>query len=119
MDKREKFINFIESLNLTEYGLNEEDVADIQEFWEEFKSGKAVAANGLTENGTKILLYMQANESAQNNLFNCKAIGEGLFMSSRSISGAMRKLITDEYVTKSGNNPVIYSLTTKGREASI
>ena len=35
-------------------------------------------------------------------------------MSSKKISGAMRKLVTDEYVEKYGQSPVIYSLTEKG-----
>ena len=44
-----------------------------------------------------------------------KEIGEGLFMSSRSISGAMRKLITCGYVVRQNANPVMYALTDSGK----
>ena len=35
-------------------------------------------------------------------------------ITSRTASGAMRKLVTDGYVEKMGENPVVYSLTDKG-----
>ena len=43
-------------------------------------------------------------------------IGEGIFMSGRSVSGSMRKLVTDGYVEKVGTNPVCYGLTDTGRD---
>ena len=86
-------------------------------FWEVFKTGKS---NGeITENGLKILQYMQENNEKYNNIFSAKNIGEGLFLSSRSVSGSMRKLVTDEYVHKIGNNPVCYSLTEQGKNTDI
>ena len=42
-------------------------------------------------------------------------IGEGLFIHARSVTGAMRKLIADGYVEKTGQNPVSYSLTDTAR----
>lgn len=120
MDKREKFINCIQKEifdNADCYSENyEADWEDICDFWMIFKAGKSVG--GMTENGQKILRFMQENESVHNNLFKAKEIGEELFMSSRSVSGAMRKLITDGYATKTPGNPVIYSITTEGREMS-
>lgn len=71
---------------------------------EEKKSG------GLTENGTKILTFMKEKQNDFSNRFKAKDIAEGLFMSSRSVSGAMRKLVTDGYVTKEAGNPIVYSL---------
>jgi predicted transcriptional regulator len=47
-------------------------------------------------------------------LFSSKIIGEGLFLSSRIISGAARKLINDGYLYKEGKNPVSYGITEAG-----
>ena len=66
------------------------------------------------ENGRMILQFIQENKDTYNNLFNAKSIGEGLNITSRTASGAMRKLVTDGYLEKVGANPVIYSLTEKG-----
>lgn len=41
-------------------------------------------------------------------------IGESLGVGSRSVSGSMRKLVTDGYVEKSGSNPTVYKITNKG-----
>lgn len=73
----------------------------------------------MTENGSKILKYMQSNEDKYNNLFTSKEIGEGLFMSSRSVSGSMRKIIANGFVEKVGKDPVTYSLTDEGRNKQI
>jgi Mn-dependent DtxR family transcriptional regulator len=35
------------------------------------------------------------------------------------VSGAMRKLVTDGYVEKVGESPVIYMLTEKGKNITI
>ena len=48
-----------------------------------------------------------------------KDIGEGLFISSRAVSGAIRKLVTDGYVEKIGQDPVVYALTEKGKTVEI
>ena len=46
-------------------------------------------------------------------------IAEKMFVSSRTVSGSLRKLVTDGYVEKLGENPVIYSLTEKGKNVDI
>ena len=48
-----------------------------------------------------------------------KDIAEGLFVSSRTVSGAMRKLVTDGYVEKVGQEPVVYAITEKGKNIEI
>lgn len=67
-----------------------------------------------TKNGKLVLQYMQQNKDTYNNLFKAKDIGEGMGISSRTASGAMRKLVTDGWVERIGENPVVYSLTDKG-----
>lgn len=71
-----------------------------------------------TENGKLVLKYMQANKEMYNNLFKAKEIGEGLGISSRTASGAMRKLVTDGYVEKIGADPVVYAITSLGDETN-
>lgn len=70
--------------------------------------------NILTETGRKILISMYINKETYLNVFSSKQLGELLFMSARSVSGSMRKLVTEQYVEKSGTNPVTYKLTENG-----
>lgn len=121
--KKQNFINILNeeffSNNTLMESLNKkyDNMDEVISFWNIFKTGKS---NGeITENGLKILQYMQQNNEKYNNIFSAKNIGEGLFLSSRSISGSMRKLVTDEYVHKIGNNPVCYSLTEQGKNINI
>ena len=44
---------------------------------------------------------------------------EGLFIGSRAVSGAMRKLCTDGYVEKIAQDPVVYALTENGKNIVI
>jgi predicted transcriptional regulator len=68
----------------------------------------------LTETGQKILKTMLDNQETYLNSFNAKQLGELLFMSARSVSGSMRKLVTEGYTEKAGANPVCYKITEKG-----
>ena len=70
-----------------------------------------------TENGKKVLIYMK--ENTQRPLWKAKDIAEGLMVPSRTISGAMRKLVSDGFVEKNGTNPIIYALTEKGKNIEI
>ena len=73
-----------------------------------------------TENGAKILIWMQEHYTDCNNIFKAKDIAEGLFLpSSRSASGALRKLITDKYAVKIDGSPVCYSLTDLGMSCDV
>lgn len=78
--------------------------------------GSIKEKSAVTDNGKMILKYMQISSS---NMMKAKDIAEGLFVSSRQIAGAMRKLVSDEYVTKIGENPIVYMLTNKGKEFII
>ena len=118
MSKKQKFIEMVEFL-IKE---NKNAILD-SEALEYFNILKAADINNdkpkFTENGKLVLRYMQENRELHNNIFNAKEVGEGLGVSSRTASGAMRKLVTDGYVEKIGTNPVIYSLTTNGVEIDV
>lgn len=118
MSKKQKFIEMVEVL--LEHN---EDITFDKEALEYFNILKAADINNdkpkFTDNGKLVLKYMQENKELRNNIFNAKEVGEGLGVSSRTASGAMRKLVTDGYVEKIGTNPVIYSLTTSGVEVDV
>ena len=120
MSKKQKFIEMVEVL----LGMaDEQDVKVNEEALEYFSILKAADVVNdkpkFTENGKMVLEYMQANKDLRNNIFNAKEVGEGLGVSSRTASGAMRKLVTDGYVEKIGTNPVVYSLTKQGIETDV
>lgn len=71
----------------------------------------------LTDNGKQVLLYLQQNQDKA--LWKARDIAEGLCVSSRGVSGSLRKLITDGFVEKIGNSPTIYSITEKGKNYII
>lgn len=115
MTNREKFINEITTILTAKSGDPSEMLSDgALAYWNELINGKA-SMGGMTESGEKVLTWMLENEKEYSNVFSAKAIGEGLFTSSRVVSGAMRKLVTDGYVEKTGQNPVSYSLTDTAR----
>ena len=62
---------------------------------------------------------MKDNADGVSNMFKAKDIAEGIFVSSRSVSGAIRKLVTDGFVEKVGQDPIIYSVTALGKEVVI
>ena len=72
-----------------------------------------------TPNGKLVLAFMKENKDSFNNLFKSKDIGERMGISSRTVSGAMRKLVTDNYVEKIGEQPIVYALTNEGENVSL
>ena len=70
----------------------------------------------LTENGKMILEFLQERNK---DAFKAKEIAEALFVSSRTVSGSIRKLVTDGFVEKIGTDPAVYTITEKGKELDI
>ena len=114
MTKKDEFIKYVEDLiDGNHYEMSE----NVRLYWEAFK-GKVEEDKPLfTDNGKLILQYLQDNQSTP--MWKAKDIAEGMFVSSRTVSGAMRKLVSDGYVEKVGQDPVIYSLTEKGKAVEI
>lgn len=71
-----------------------------------------------TDNGKVILKAMKENVDERANMFTAKQIAEYAFISSRSVSGSIRKLVNDGYVDKAGQDPTVYSLTDLGKEVN-
>lgn len=124
MTKKEAFIKIVEELFDNPLVIQDfeesEDYKKALEFFEELKSSKSAGPKPeITENGAKILKYMQENYQKYNNVFKSKEIGEGLFISSRSVSGSMKKLITEGFVNKIGSDPVAYEISQKGIDKDL
>ena len=126
--KREEFIKMVQSMvDFIENEAHEPDEPiyysiEAKEFFEDFKKVKEVKQSSkteITENGKKILLYMQQERENCGNTFTAKGIAEGIFSSSRSVSGSMRKLMTEGYVIKTGTDPVSYSITDLGIDKEL
>ena len=117
MTKKEAFIDFVN------YFFEDNDVRFendgkfqlAKEFFEDFKNNKIKNSGAMTENGKKLLSWMQENVDTMTNLFTSKEAAEALFTSGRSIAGSMRKLVNDGCVEKTGKDPVQYSLTEAGK----
>ena len=121
MTKKECFIKLIEdTLNdYPDFFGRGEMVEKALDYFNELKNGKTSNSKAITENGLKILQFMQENYEKRNNIFKASEIGEGLFMSGKSVSGSMRKLVSDGYVSKEGKDPVCYSLTDEGKNFTL
>lgn len=120
MTNKEKFIKLVDTLfESNDIGIRE--YYDEITYWEEFKAGKSEKPKkAFTENGKKILEFMRKSKDEYENLFTAKMIGEGLFCSSKSVSGAMRKLVNDGYVSKiKGDASLTYSITELGETVDL
>lgn len=122
MTKKQKFVEVIQKEIFDRSDIYSENYPEIWEdlvnYWEAFKGKEEAEKPAFTDNGKLILKFMQEHS---NDMPMCKArdIGEGLFISSRAVTGAIRKLVTDGYIEKIGQDPVVYSLTEHGRTVEI
>ena len=71
----------------------------------------------LTQNGAIILKFLKAHQDII--MWKAKDIAEQMGISSRGVSGAMRKLVSDGFCEKTSENPIVYMLTDKGKEFNI
>ena len=117
MSKKEEFVKYIEQL-LYDLDIEETDMPEgVLSYWKGIKTTEVVEKPLFTDNGKMILKHMQ--EHLETEMWKAKDLAEGLFVSSRTASGAMRKLVTDGFVEKIGENPSVYSITQKGKDIEI
>ena len=116
MSKKQEFIEYVEAVIR---GQEEplEMTENVRLYWEAFKGKEEAEKPLFTDNGKLILQHMKDNTNIP--VWKAKDVAEGLFISSRAVSGAMRKLVTDGYVEKVGQDPVVYTLTEKGINTEI
>lgn len=122
MNKKESFLKLVNSaissmpINPIEDGfMTKEEYDGAIDFLKELsKEKKSAEKPKLTETGKLILETMQIHREEKDNVFSAKLIAELAFVSSRGVSGAMRKLVNDGFCEKNGQDPIIYSLTEMG-----
>lgn len=116
MTNKEKFLEEIEDLVNTALECQEMLFEGLSEdaltYFEKLKATPAEKTD-LTEKGRKILDFLKGSEEEP---LTAKEIGEGLFTTGRAVSGSLRKLVNDGYVSKDDSNPIKYSLTDAGKE---
>ena len=117
MSKKSKFIDYVEDALFSKIDLNELD-SDVAEYWNALKGTGDTEKPTFTDNGKLIMEYLKSLPDGAPSM-KSKDIAEALFISSRSVSGAMRKLVSDNFVEKIGQDPVMYSLTEKGKNIEI
>ena len=115
MSKKQSFINEMQSLiNSVNYEWQSEEA---KIYWEALSSQTEAEKPTFTDHGKLILKYMQDNQEIEH--WKARDIGEGMFISPRTVSGAIRKLVSDGFVEKLGQDPIVYSLTEKGKTIAI
>ena len=105
---------FLEEINNNRQMLSESAISFLDELIEKNHPNQL-----LTDAGKKIIIAMQNNAELYLNNFSSKQLGEILFMPARSVSGSIRKLVTEGYVKKQGLNPVTYGLTEQGQDLQV
>lgn len=116
MTKREEFVAFVDELIANckyPVEMSENVSAYLAAIREE---GTVSEKPAFTSNGKAILCYLQTVPPA---MYKARDIADGLGMSSKSVSGAMRKLVTDGYIEKVGKDPVVYTITEKGKNVNF
>ena len=115
MSNKQEFIQFVEMV-VENYGKEMPEGA--QKYFEVMKNVPEKEKPMFTDGGKQILKYLKDNHNVGEALA-AKIIAEGMMISSRSVSGSIRKLVTDGFVEKVSTDPVLYALTDKGNEVTI
>ena len=106
-ERKNIFIDTVEEL-FQAYPMNVPTEA--LEFFEDYKKSKSTA-KAYTDKGIAVIKALREIDD----WITAKSLGEQMDVSGRSVSGAMRKLVTDGYVEKQAGNPASYRITEKGK----
>lgn len=113
---KQEFLNFLNALMSAAPEVVENMMSDNIQTYIDALSDVETSKPELTDNGKLILGFLQQKEAVP---FKAKDIAEQLDVSSRTVSGSMRKLVTDKFVEKIGKDPILYLITEKGKEFKI
>lgn len=114
MSKKQAFIDYVRPLfeSIDSYVPDE-----AWDFWKALIAEKSTEKPPFTENGKLILQFFKDNQNVET--WKTKDVAEALGLSSRSVAGSSRKLVTDGYLEKVGSDPIFYMLTTKGKNVNL
>ena len=125
MEKKKMFIEEIKNLVAAAVvceGMSFEGLsAEAEEYFKVLQTQKSPKPKQkFTENGKGILTFLREYKEDYANAFKAKDIADGMGITSRTVSGAIRKLVTDGYVEKiSEESPIVYALTTAGETVAF
>ena len=124
MNKKELFVMMVEAFlekGTVEGTLSTSQLDEAIAYFNAFKSTQDKKADKpqFTDNGKLILKAMIENNEERANMFSAKQTAEYAFITSRQVSGAIRKLVADGYCEKVGQDPIIYSLTDLGKQIDV
>ncbi len=124
MNKKDLFVMMVEAFlekGTVEGTLSTSQLDEAIAYFNAFKSTQDKKADKpqFTDNGKLILKAMIENNEERANMFSAKQIAEYAFITSRQVSGAIRKLVADGYCEKVGQDPIIYSLTDLGKQIDV
>ena len=91
---------------------------EAQEYWDALRFKEEKEKPMFTDNGKLIMEYLKSLPD-DISAMKSKDIAEALVVSSRTVSGSMRKLVSDGFVEKIGDSPVLYKITEKGKNIEI
>lgn len=116
MTKRQEFVEFVDYL-IAHCSEPVEISSNVKDYLDAIRESSAKEDKPeFTDNGKAILKYLQ---EIPEGMYKARDIAEGMFIASKSVSGAMRKLVTDGYVEKVGKDPVVYIITEKGKNVNF
>jgi DNA-binding MarR family transcriptional regulator len=111
---KQEFIEYLNALMAAAPHIEaSENVKAYIEALQETKTEKPV----ITDNGKMILKFLQDN--TDRTMYKARDIADDLGISSRGVSGSLRKLVSDGFVEKVGESPAIYMITEKGKNFII
>ena len=119
MTKKEFFVDYVETLQAiaARAGTEPAMTDEVKSYWEALKNVTETEKPLFTDNGKLVLQFMRDNADTER--WKAKDLAEAMCSTSRTVSGAMRKLVSDGFVEKLGESPVLYSLTEKGKTVEI
>lgn len=114
---KQEFLNFLNALIEASPDLANSLMTDNIKSYIDALSAPGAEKPEITDNGKQILKFLQDNPDTP--MLKARDIAEGLFVSSRTVSGSIRKLVNDGFVEKVGQDPAIYTITEKGKNYNI
>ena len=112
MTKKEKFIEFFKEMT-KDLDMGAE-YSDVMEYFNALAQEEEKPI--FTDNGKVILAYMKTVPGEN---LKARDIADNLGLSAKTVSGSMRKLVSDGFIEKIGKDPIIYTITNKGKEITI
>lgn len=117
MTKKEKFINFVYENLMCNLDTSVID-PDVATYWEALNNGSNKGEKSkFTDNGKLIMGFFQKNTIEAP--MKSKDIADQIGISSRSVAGAMKKLVSDGWVEAVGDSPKLYIITENGKNIKI